>query len=56
MASWSELQAELPKKVKKNPNWLDQKLAEELDKISKLRSNKVVIFYASAFLQKRKKT
>lgn len=54
MASWSELQAEFPEKIKKNPNWLDQRLAEELGKISKLRDNKIVIFYASAFLQKKK--
>lgn len=53
MASWSELQAKLPEEVKKNPNWLDQKLTEELGKISKLRNNRVVIFYASAFLQKK---
>lgn len=32
MASWSELQAEFPEKVKDNPNWLDQKLTEELGK------------------------
>ncbi len=55
MASWSELQAEFPEKVKDNPNWLDQKLTEELGKISKLRNDRVVIFYASAFLQKSKK-
>ena len=53
MASWSELQAEFPKRIKQNPNWLHQKLTEELGKISKLRNNRVVIFYASAFLQKK---
>ena len=53
MASWSELQAQFPEQIKQNPNWLHQKLTGELGKISKLRNNKVVIFYASAFLQKK---
>lgn len=53
MASWSELQAQFPEKIKQNPNWLHQKLTGELGKISKLRNDRVVIFYASAFLQKK---
>ena len=50
MASWSELLAEL--QAQKNPNWLDEKLKEHLDAISKRRGNAAVIFYATAFLQK----
>lgn len=55
MASWSELQNELSEEIKKgNPNWLDQELKKRLEEISKLRRNRAVIFYASAFLQKKK--
>ena len=50
MASWSELLAEL--QAQKKPNWLDEKLKEHLDAISKRRGDAAVIFYASAFLQK----
>lgn len=50
MASWSDLRKLLKPQVP--PDWLDKKLAEHLDAISKHCNNAVVIFYASAFLQK----
>lgn len=49
MASWSELLNEL----NKDPQSLDNKLKGSLNNISKLRGDKSVIFYASAFLQKQ---
>ena len=54
MASWSELLAEFNVEASKTPNtnWLDNKLQEHLDAISKHRDDATVIFYASAFLQK----
>ena len=52
MASWSELLEEYNRPRQKDPNWLDKKLKEHLDTISKRRRNAAVIFYASAFLQK----
>lgn len=54
MASWSELLAEFNVEASKTPNtnWLDNKLQEHLDAISKHRGDATVIFYASAFLQK----
>ncbi len=50
MPSWSELLVSLKKQ--KVPNWLDKKLYEYLNAISKRRGHATVIFYASAFLQK----
>ena len=50
MASWSELLE--ASKSQSDPNWLDMKLRERLEAISKRRGNAAVIFYASAFLQK----
>ena len=38
--------------LKKDPNWLNKRLSTELAKVSKLRGDTTVIFYASAFLQK----
>ena len=54
MASWSGLLKEFNVEVSKtpDPNWLDKKLKERLDAISKHRGGATVIFYASAFLQK----
>ena len=54
MASWSELLEEFNVEASKtpDPNWLDKKLKEFLDAISKRRGGAAVIFYASAFLQK----
>ena len=52
MASWSELLEAFKAIVKTEPNWLDKKLKEHLDAISKRRGDATVIFYASAFLQK----
>ena len=49
MASWSDL---LQLHDQNDPNWLDKKLVEQLDSISKRRGGTTVIFYASAFLQK----
>ena len=58
MASWSELLEEFNVEASKtpDPNWLDKKLKEFLDAISKRRSGAAVIFYASAFLQKAEAT
>ena len=50
MASWSELLKSL--NDQDDPGWLDRKLKEHLDAISKQRGDAAVIFYASAFLQK----
>ena len=50
MASWSDLLHLL--QSQREPGWLDKKLKEHLEAISKHRNNAVVIFYASAFLQK----
>ena len=50
MASWSELLE--ASKSQSDPNWLDMKLRERLEAISKRRGDAAVIFYASAFLQK----
>ena len=52
MASWSELLDQFRDQVRSDPNWLDKKLRERLDAISKRRGAAAVIFYASAFLQK----
>lgn len=53
MSSWSELIGCLQRgALKKDPAWLDKRLSKELTKISTLRGGMVVIFYASAFLQK----
>ena len=49
MASWSDL---LQLGEPNDPNWLDTKLVEQLNNISKHRGGTTVIFYASAFLQK----
>ena len=49
MASWSDL---LQLREPNDPNWLDTKLVEQLNNISKHRGGTTVIFYASAFLQK----
>ena len=51
MDSWSELLAEF-NKHQNDPNWLDKKLKTQLEEISRLRSSRTVIFYASSFLQK----
>lgn len=53
MASWSELLRDFHSNVGKNPNWLDDNLKKKLSEISQLRNGKTVIFYASAFLQKK---
>ena len=53
MASWSELLKDFHNNVKKDPNWLDKNLRNKLSEISELRRNRTVIFYASAFLQKK---
>lgn len=50
MASWSELLKQVSSQS--DPNWLDKKLRERLEAISKRRGDVAVIFYASAFLQK----
>ena len=50
MASWSELLKSL--NDQDDPGWLDRKLKEHLDAISKQRGDAAIIFYASAFLQK----
>lgn len=52
MPSWSELLSE-KQKHENDPVWLDRELKERLNAVSKRRSNAVVIFYASAFLQKQ---
>lgn len=52
MSSWSDLSAEHGKNPPGDPGWLDRKIKEQLDKISKLRKPDTVIFYASSFLQK----
>ena len=52
MASWSELLDQFRNQVESDPNWLDNKLRERLDAISRRRGAGAVIFYASAFLQK----
>lgn len=52
MASWSELSVEYSQEIQQNPHWLDDKLKKQLKNISKLRKNRAVIFYASAFLQR----
>ena len=50
MSSWSELQLQLLQQ--QDPTWLDKKLKEQLSTISNRRGGAIVIFYASAFLQK----
>lgn len=52
MPSWSELLSE-KQKHENDPGWLDRELKGRLNAVSKQRSNAVVIFYASAFLQKQ---
>ena len=52
MASWSELLEEFKDKAQSESDWLDKKLQELLDAISKRRGDAAVIFYASGFLQK----
>ena len=49
MASWSEL---LELANQNEPDWPEKKLFKTLKAISQRRGNAVVIFYASAFLQK----
>lgn len=51
MASWSELATEFADQG--NVNWLYRSLNSQLREISKLRKGTSVIFYASAFLQKK---
>ena len=53
MPAWSELLSET-QKHENAPAWLARELKERLNAISKRRSNAVVIFYASAFLQKQR--
>ena len=58
MSSWSELLDTYRKQVSQQqapsgPSWLDKELYAQLSKISKLRDGSTVIFYASAFLQKK---
>ncbi len=50
MSSWSEILKEL--QDRSDPRWLDCRLKEHLANISERRRDAVVIFYASAFLQK----
>ncbi len=54
MPSWNDLLHQLAshKDPKEGSKWLNTKQAEVLSAISKLRNNRNVIFYASAFLQK----
>ena len=52
MASWSDLFSQVNDKVKKEPEWLENELKNNLTAISKYRKDTTVIFYASAFLQK----
>lgn len=53
MASWSELLEDFQERNRvSSPEWIKEKLTEQLRKISKLRGDTAVIFYASAFLQK----
>lgn len=54
MPSWNELLNELGKQGdnEAKSKWLNDKQQEALRKISKIRKNRNVIFYASAFLQK----
>ena len=54
MPSWNELlnEFEAQKTVEDKSKWLLDKPREALSKISELRENRNVIFYASAFLQK----
>ena len=51
MSSWSDLLQEFNKN-KSNPNWLAEKLVKQLENVSKYKDDSLVIFYASAFLQK----
>ena len=53
MPAWSELLSET-QKHENAPAWLARELKERLNAISKGRSNAVVIFYASTFLQKQR--
>ena len=43
---------ELDKHRDGDPHWLDNRLKEQLIKVSRLRRDTAVIFYASSFLQK----
>lgn len=53
MPSWGDLLKELGGIAPQSRgDWFDTKIAEWLKRVSKLRSNRNVIFYASAFLQK----
>ena len=56
MASWSELLEEFQKNRASSPEssseWINGKLTEQLRKVSRLRGDTAIIFYASAFLQK----
>ena len=53
MPSWNELLNEFQSV---NPNsrqrWFEDKFKEHINKISKIRNNRAVIIYSSAFLQK----
>ncbi len=51
MSSWSELLRELSENTD-DPTWLDNKLKEQLVRVSEFRKGTAVIFYASAFLNK----
>ena len=54
MPSWNELLEEIerqPTDIAKS-QWLNSNLSKNLDDISKLRGDRNVMFYASAFLQK----
>ena len=53
MPAWSELLSETQKHENASA-WLTRELKERLNAISKCRSNAVVIFYASTFLQKQR--
>ena len=50
MPSWNDLLSCLQEQ--EDPQWLDKKLYEYLEALSKRRGDSTVIFYASAFLQK----
>lgn len=53
MPSWSELQDEYNKlQTSAVSDWFHKSLTKALERVSKLRNNTNVIFYASAFLQK----
>ena len=53
MASWSELLKSL--NDQDDPGWLDRKLKEHLDAISKQRGDAAVIFYSIGFSAKSRR-